>query len=1372
MPTASKWLDLVIGLDLHFEIVPPSPSPIPFPHPFVGVIFDPFGMVVDELIGAGMALLGAPPPPGPVLVGGVPATATGDEASMPTGHILLPPGVSWAPIPKVPIPGAPGRKAPLPDLPLPPTGDAMLLFGSQTVQWRGGRAVRMGDPALSCSDPVRLPTSFVVNSGPVNVLVGGPPALDWMSLATAAGFRLLRTKWASKLLHAGVEKFVPKRFNRARDFLHDAACFFTGHPVNVVNGSLVTTWEDVSLPGPVPLTFTRRYRSSFCSRDSVLGHGWAHNLDQQVWLENGRVVVLTEDGRELEFDTWDRHDRAMRKGDEIFDPVSRLTLRALGQFRWELESHDGLIRDFAPVPDESSEGRARGLARLHRIRNRAGDAITLRYEGGKLSEVIDCGGRRVVFEHDRDGRLSFIWLPAPNGEGMRQHAAFEYSSQGDLVVASDAVGKAVRFRYDRHNLVQETDRNGLRFYFDYEGVGDFARVIRTWGDGGLYDHVLTYDVQGRRTIVEDSLGHPTVYEWGAYGVVTAVTNARGETTRYEHDDRLRRTATIGAMGHAERVEYDERSNPVRMVAPGGAQTFIEYDEHDQPLALTTPRGGRWRWSYDALGRLTSEVDPLGAQTLYRYEGGRLVAVDDPAGARTQLAYDAAGNLERVTHPDGTTQHWEHDALGRAVAEIDAKGNRRVWAFDGAGRVVRVEEPDGNIRQLEYDGEGNVVRAVDRLRELRFTYQGLGKPTSRTIAGTTVRLEYDTEERVVAFMNEKGLRYCFERDAAGEVCAELGFDEVRKRYQRDAAGRVTKVLRPGVRKWSTYAYDDAGRVTEVTHSDGLTETFAYDEDGALVEASNPAGTVCFERDLLGRVVKEHWGQRWVESLYDHRGLRVGLASSLGAQQAFTRNAMGDVMSVAARTGAQRWEAAIERDGLGLEIDRQLPGGARSYWWRDRLGRPTQHWVGRDEQRSRGRRYSWGLDGQLGELVEEGQGSFAFEHDGRGFLVSTRQPSGRVDLRVPDEVGNLFRAADRSDREFGPTGELRKETTPEGVRTYRYDPEGNLVSREDPNGGTWSYAWDGAGRLAKVTRPDETEVCFEYDALGRRVRKVVGQEEVSWVWHGSTMLHELRSSGPSEAEVVTWVFDADHPAPAARLGASGVHSIVTDHLGTPLCALDEAGETAWQAAVDAWGRTSTAGEGTLCPWRFPGQYADEETGLYYNRFRYYDPGQGQYLSLDPIGLAGGLHLRAYVDDPSICLDPLGLSKSKSYSGENPGRRDPRLGGFIQGVGPDEIAALNRRFGGSTTLTGSIESVLASASRYEGFFKKSAAIVREIAGRHLFDNGNKRTANAVFDLLRSRNGVMSGASPDAVRKIINRVAQGEMADVAKIAQELRGF
>ncbi len=423
---------------------------------------------------------------------------------------------------------------------------------------------------------------------------------------------------------------------------------------------------------------------------------------------------------------------------------------------------------------------------------------------------------------------------------------------------------------------------------------------------------------------------------------------------------------------------------------------------------------------------------------------------------------------------------------------------------------------------------------------------------------------------------------------------------------------------------------------------------------------------------------------------------------------------------------RWSAAFSRDRLGLEVDRGVGSGAsavRGYWWRDALGRPTQHWVGQaaapegaSPVSHRTRKYGWDPGDLLRTLEDDALGSVAYEHDVRGFLQKaevTPKDGGepRVELRNPDEVGNLFASLDRSDREYGQAGQVLKRSGPDGVTTYRYDADGNLAQREDPDGGRWWFHWNGAGQLVQVDKPGGTAVTFRYDAFGRRVEKNADGVVTRWVWDGNLPLHEWRSEGdapevlrtpelrgrrkglltarerlgdneawaealrsaaedevfgwlaeellgelerapddalPEEDEdgVLTWLFEPESFAPLARVSEQrGAMAVFTDHLGTPLCLTDEGGAVAWQGVTDTFGRCEvTEGDAGLCPWRFPGQYEDAETGLFYNRFRYYSAEVGGYVSRDPIGLAGGLAVHAYVGDPLGWMDPLGLADAR--------------------------------------------------------------------------------------------------------------------------------
>lgn len=114
----------------------------------------------------------------------------------------------------------------------------------------------------------------------------------------------------------------------------------------------------------------------------------------------------------------------------------------------------------------------------------------------------------------------------------------------------------------------------------------------------------------------------------------------------------------------------------------------------------------------------------------------------------------------------------------------------------------------------------------------------------------------------------------------------------------------------------------------------------------------------------------------------------------------------------------------------------------------------------------------------------------------------------------------------------------------------------------------------------------------------------------------------------------------------------------------------------------------------------------------------------------------------------------------------------GGFSHPVTANEIEIINREMDGTTVLTGHLESVLAGAERETSFFRKGAIIIRGIAGNHMFDNGNKRTAQAVYELLKSRNGVVNGVGPEVVRRVIDKVGRGELKKIDDIAHELRGY
>jgi RHS repeat-associated protein len=553
-----------------------------------------------------------------------------------------------------------------------------------------------------------------------------------------------------------------------------------------------------------------------------------------------------------------------------------------------------------------------------------------------------------------------------------------------------------------------------------------------------------------------------------------------------------------------------------------------------------------------------------------------------------------------------------------------------------------------------------------------------------------------------------------------------------------------------------AYDAVGRLTERRYGDGTFKRLHYRPDGALLQAENEFGVVAFDRDKLGRIVKERQGDHSVTSCYGMDGLRCLVETSLGAHQVILRDALGEVQALHLGPDKPRQSSIeFERDNGGLEEGRRLLGGVHVEWQRDLAGRPasrrTIHRTPAGAVETHALTYHWAGDDQLRELVDSRMGTTTYTHDGRGRLIREER-SGTTLHRAMDIVGNVYRTADRRDRRHSSGGRL--ETANGSV--YTHDVGGKLIQRQEPGGETWKYKWNGAGLLREVERPDGLKVRFEYDAFARRTRKITVraitdgvetiQSAVRFIWDGSVVIHEL--AGPESP--TTWYWQPGTFAPLAKETKGRYWSIVSDHLGTPSEMYDEGGQLAWRMQLDTFGvgRKDVALE--KCPWRWPGQYEDEETGLHYNRFRYYDPATGAYISPDPLGPSGGTHLWRYVRDPLSWSDPLGLAGTPCASeSEDDGAETVPM---YRAVSPDEFDDI--------MATGSFRPVpsglqgkqfgldLDETIRFANQFPDLAAIVRVNVPRSTFNQFDFSTS---IDPFIFRSGVVT-VQPGAQQTALN--------------------
>jgi RHS repeat-associated protein len=328
-------------------------------------------------------------------------------------------------------------------------------------------------------------------------------------------------------------------------------------------------------------------------------------------------------------------------------------------------------------------------------------------------------------------------------------------------------------------------------------------------------------------------------------------------------------------------------------------------------------------------------------------------------------------------------------------------------------------------------------------------------------------------------------------------------------------------------------------------------------------------------------------------------------------------------------------------------------------RDRLGRITGEQLSARFLRTRGydeegrlttqhiesplvfidRAYSYDLTGNLIEKQDSAKGTHKFGYDPMGRITAALDPMKKVHRFSYDPAGDLLNHLPENQTD------LRRATYQGGA--YHFDAAGNLTRRQ-LNGATLDLSWDEQNRLRAVEGPDTQPVTMGYDALGRRCHKTVGDQQTLFVWDGDALIAE----SINHKKAREYVYYPGTFEPFAVIDADKqLYYYHNDINGLPQELTCPEGRIVWSARYDALGRLQGLRVDEVDqPLRMQGQYWDQEIGLCYNRYRYFDPHICSFISQDPIGLAGGENVYAYAPNVWGWVDPLGLCKeaSKNASG----------------------------------------------------------------------------------------------------------------------------
>ncbi|HSN96944.1 MAG TPA: RHS repeat-associated core domain-containing protein, partial [Candidatus Nanopelagicales bacterium] len=706
----------------------------------------------------------------------------------------------------------------------------------------------------------------------------------------------------------------------------------------------------------------------------------------------------------------------------------------------------------------------------------------------------------------------------------------------------------------------------------------------------------------------------------------------------------------------------------------GRRTATSYDALGAVASLTRPDGEEIRFERDGRGNLLSVTDRLGLVVGYEVdERGLVRAAVMPNGGVTKLEHDEQGNCVAVTEPSGATKRIGYDDLGRPISMMNAAGGTTSYTYDARGLLRSIRDPTGAATHYGYDGRKRLASISDAAGRTGYlVWGGLNAVCEvRRPEGTRSAYRYDREGRFLELHDEAGHVHRYTRNGAGHVVQEETLDGRVLRFKRDLAGRLlARVEANGDR--TEYEYDAAGQLVRRKYADGSADELEYDDVGRLVAARTAGSAVHRAYDARGCCVRETitiGDQQYdIKSSYDATGKRVERATSLGYLERLTRDAVGDVVRV--DWGGDVMD--IFRDALGREQQVVLPGGGRIAYAYDGLGRLARRtvmehgraaaaaepeWVAR---LPRGVisdvSYVWSPVGLLEEELDALAGSTRYRYDVLGQLVARQPPAGAAELFRHDTAGNL--TMDAEVREHGPGGR----TLRVGDERYHYDAGGRLATREGPRGARWTYSYDGRGMLRSVQDPAGRVIELDYDALCRRIEKRVREggrvvQRARFVWDGEEILHEVleqaREAGDPVEEVRTYCFLDGSPVPLGDIAPSGKRRFYAHAPnGFPELILSPSGSIVASQPHRAFG--AVEGEGAT-PIRFPGQYADADTGLHYNRFRHYDPRLGAYISPDPIEIAQSPRLYAYAEgSPPNVVDPDGLQPMTTTI--RPSRGDP--------------------------------------------------------------------------------------------------------------------
>lgn len=861
-----------------------------------------------------------------------------------------------------------------------------------------------------------------------------------------------------------------------------------------------------------------------------------------------------------------------------------------------------------------------------------------------LVQEIDENGHGTSYAYDALNRL--IAVTRPEGTTLVARDAY-----GNARTSSDFNGNLTTYNYDgRNRLTSITNPLGHSASITYDNNSNITAMTDYNGNPTSY----TYDLLNRTTLSTNAFGHSVAMSYDPNDNMVSVTDENSHTTSYTYDALDRTTQVTYPIG-SRSILYDNNSNTVSETDLNGHTTTYAYDALDRLITVTDPlmHSSSLIWSprsnllsvtdpnglihsatYDALHRMTSSANPMLEVSTYAYDAvGNMTSISTPYGNTISYVYDASDRLVSISDAMGPVQSYTYDANSNRVTETDALGNTTQYLYDVLDRLTTITAPLGQTAQYAYDNNSNVVSTTDgEGNTTTLAYDALNRMVSETFpGGLTTTMGLDPVGNPTSILDARGNTTAMAYDVMDRLSTITYANGSSMQYTYDLDGnRLSTLDQNG--NLITYAYDAMDRLVSRTHTGG-SDLYTYDNGGRMITANNAAATVSMTYDAAGRVLSEVLNGKTTATSYNVAGRTV--TSTLPGGAVITNALNARLQPVTIATGGSPVNT-YDYDAASRPISQTNNNGTATTY-----GYDDNSWTSSVSHHRGGAVYvgdNYAFDNRgFRTTVEKSHrptNSEKYQYDAttrltgyrEGMLIGSNIPAPLTQTQFTfDPIGNRTNVTKDGVPTTYVANTINAYTSITGTvpLSPTYDANGNMTSD-----GVRAFTYDHMDRLTGVFDV-ATSAAYSYDALGRRVQKVVNGATTKYLYDGSEVV-EHRDA----ADLVTATFIVGNDAPEVAMidPGSGLppqpYYYHYNTLGSLVALTDDSARVVERYEYDAFGNPSIfdsaytpipASAHNVNP-LYGGETFDMESALYQTGARHYNPQLGRFMQQDPSSLMG--------------------------------------------------------------------------------------------------------------------------------------------------------